>query len=207
MCSHCSMELFRPVQCHFWSWAELEGMCLLSTHRTCNVSVIPFEENYKRLMAGSVRLKDIVLPSPVNHTIISRPMAALMDCQTPAQLRAVEEFIKSFSPAQQPLYPSKSNRSLGVCAGGRARRGLGEEQKDSKSSLLLPSLKMLAQIWMDKVQTWSGWGRGERQKCTVAGDHGVVGKRWLWAGKASVHRQSFCIFLIVSALDATTPVS
>lgn len=122
-------------------------MCLLSTHHTYNVSVIPFEEeNYKLLMAVSVRLKDIVLPSPVNHTIISRPMAVLMDCQTPAQLRAVEELIKSFSPVQQLLSPRKSNRSLGVCAGGRARRGLGEEQKDSKSSLLLPSLKMLAQI-------------------------------------------------------------
>lgn len=56
------------------------------------------------------------------------------------------------------------------------------------------------------MQTRSAWGRGEGQRCTVAGDHGVVGERWLQAGRAAMHSPSFCIVLIVSALDATAPV-
>lgn len=170
------------------------------------VSVTPFEEEkYKLLMIGSVRLRDIVLPSPVNHAIISRPVVALVDCQTPVQLRAAGELVRSFSPAQQPFSPCKSDQSLGVCAEGRGRRGLGEEQKDSKSRLLLPSLKILTWIWMDEVLWYPSMvSLGQRWRPEVRSGW------WLWcsggevagAGRAAVHRQVLCIILLVPALDA-----
>lgn len=148
-------------------------------------------------MTGSVRLRDIVLPSPANHTIISRPMADSSSAES--SWGAYQELLTCTAA----LLPMKSDQSLGVCAGGRGRRGLGKELKVSKSRLLLPSVKMLTWIWTDEM-LWNAntaWGRGEGQKCTMAGDHDVH-RGWLQAGRAPVHTQGFCIILLVSALDA-----
>lgn len=88
--------------------------CSVPNH-TYNWSVTPvWEENYKLLMAGFIRLSDIVLPSSVNHVIISRAMVALVARQTPVQLRAVWELSRSSSPSQQLFSPRKRDQSLGV---------------------------------------------------------------------------------------------
>lgn len=154
------------------------------------VSVTPFEEEkYKLLMIGSVRLRDIVLSSPVNHAIISRPVVALVDCQTPVHLRAAGELVRSFSPAQQPFSLCKSDQSLGVCAEGRGRRGLGEEQKDSKSRLLLPSL------WHADMNL-NGWSAVKSKHGQLGAEVKARSAQWLvivvqW-GRGGWGRQSCC---------------
>ena len=83
--------------------------CSLPDH-TYNLSVTPFwEENYKLLTAGFVRLSDIVLPSSVNRVIMSRPMVALVAHQSPVQLRAVWELSRNSPPSQQLFSPCKSD--------------------------------------------------------------------------------------------------
>lgn len=91
--------------------------------------------------------------------------------------------------------------------------GEGEGQESSRKSLRAGSCCLHWRCWHEskwmkccEMQTCPAWGRGEGQKCTMAGDRGAVRGRWLWAGRAAVHTQGFCTILLVSALDATTPV-
>lgn len=106
--------------------------------RTYSLSVIPFwEENYKLLMAGFLRLRDFALPSSVKHVISRRGCPG-----SPVQMRAAWELRRSSSPSQQLFFLCKSHQSLEVYARGRERE-TGEEQEGYKSMLLPSSLKTL----------------------------------------------------------------